>query len=245
MTKRSQLRTSLPMTSLRRIEANRRNALKSTGPTTDAGKRRARRNATRHGLTAEAVIDVLEDSKQYRAFEMLVTAEFDAQTAVERELVLRLANLFWRLRRAIAIETGLLQIQSDVIRDPNRQQLAPMQVSEQGCDAGFRFIGSMSITLQPDGPWNGQRHSDASSAQSNNPRNDSSYGAEMPQTATAFIARCFLRLANLDNGASDRLSRYESALWRQASQILFMLKLMRRQTRSEVWQPKPRGFSDR
>jgi hypothetical protein len=37
-----------------------------------------------------------------------VTVEFDAQTAVERELVLRLAGLQWRLRRATAIESGLL-----------------------------------------------------------------------------------------------------------------------------------------
>ncbi len=37
------------------------------------------------------------------------------------------------------------------------------------------------------------------------------------------LARCFLRLCNLPNYALDRLSRYESILWRQASQILFAL----------------------
>ena len=40
-----------PMTSFRQIEANRGNALRSTGPKTEAGKRRSRRNAVRHGLT--------------------------------------------------------------------------------------------------------------------------------------------------------------------------------------------------
>lgn len=231
------------MTSPRRIEANRRNALKSTGPTTDAGKRRSRRNAMRHGLTAEAVIDVLEDPREYRVFEMSITGEFDAQTAVERELVLRLANLLWRLRRAIAIETGLLQIQSDIMRDARPQQREPVELHEQGCDAGLRLIVSASAIRQPDATWNELRAGDASSAQSNSGQDDESRTAKMPQTATALIARCFLRLANLDNGAFDRLSRYEGALWRQASQILFMLKLMRRQARSEFWQPKPRGFS--
>ena len=44
------------MTSLKQIEANRRNALKSTGPRSENGKQRSRRNAVRHGLTAETTI---------------------------------------------------------------------------------------------------------------------------------------------------------------------------------------------
>ena len=66
----------------------------------------------RHGLTAETVIDALEDAEDYAAFEMAVTADYDAQSAVERELVLRLASLLWRLRRATAIESGLFKIQA-------------------------------------------------------------------------------------------------------------------------------------
>src|SRR6478752_2056719 len=100
------------MTSLRQIEANRRNARFSTGPVTDEGKRRSRQNALRHGLTAETVINVLEDAQDYAAFEMAVTADYDAPSAVERELVLRLASLLWRLRRATAIESGLFKIQA-------------------------------------------------------------------------------------------------------------------------------------
>jgi hypothetical protein len=78
------------MTSFRQIEANRRNAQLSTGPVTEEGKRRSRQNAVRHGLTAETVIDALEDAEDYAAFEMAITADYDAQSAVERELVLRL-----------------------------------------------------------------------------------------------------------------------------------------------------------
>jgi hypothetical protein len=109
------------MTSLKQIEANLRNALKSTGPTTETGKRRSRRNAMRHGLATETVVELLEDLKDYKAFEMSITAEFDAQTAVERELVLRLASVLWRLRRSSAIETGLLQIHSETIREPSKR----------------------------------------------------------------------------------------------------------------------------
>jgi len=53
------------MTSFRQIEANRRNARLSTGPTTEEGKSKSRRNAIRHGLTAETVIDALEDADDY------------------------------------------------------------------------------------------------------------------------------------------------------------------------------------
>jgi hypothetical protein len=114
------------MTSFRQIEANRRNAFKSTGPKTEAGKQVSRYNAVRHGLTAETVVCALEDAEDYRAFEAAVTADYDAQSAVERELVLRLASLLWRLRRATTIETGLFEIQAEHLRDYRQShQLLP------------------------------------------------------------------------------------------------------------------------
>ena len=97
------------MSSLKQIEANRRNALKSTGPTSTEGKERSRCNAVRHGLTAETIIADLEDAEDYQAFEAAIIADYDAQTAVERELVLRLASVLWRLRRAIGIESGIFE----------------------------------------------------------------------------------------------------------------------------------------
>src|SRR3974390_2935200 len=97
------------MSSLKQIVANRRNALKSTGPTTEEGKEHSRCNAVRHGLTAETVIADLEDAEDYQAFEAAVIADYDAQTAVERELVLRLASVLWRLRRASGIESGIFE----------------------------------------------------------------------------------------------------------------------------------------
>src|SRR3954470_7619680 len=112
------------MTSFRQIEANRRNALKSTGPTTLEGKQRSRCNAVRHGLTAETVIGALEDAEDYKAFEAAVIADYDAQSAVERELVLRLASLLWRIRRATTIETGLFEIQARHLLDFRRDREA-------------------------------------------------------------------------------------------------------------------------
>ena len=49
------------------------------------------------------MIGALEDAEDYKAFEAAIIADYDAESAVERELVLRLASLLWRLRRATTI----------------------------------------------------------------------------------------------------------------------------------------------
>jgi hypothetical protein len=95
--------------SFQQLEANRRNATRSTGLVTEAGKHRSRRNTVGHGLCSETVIGILEDIQDYRGFEAAIIADYDAETAVEGELVLRLASLLWRIRRATSIETSLLR----------------------------------------------------------------------------------------------------------------------------------------
>jgi hypothetical protein len=191
------------VTSLRQTEANRRNANKSTGPVTKAGKERSRCNAVRHGLTAETVIQPLEDAKDYKAFELSVTADFGPRTAVERELVLRLAGLLWRLRRATAIETGLLQTRS-CNGGPAEQDGARFWQSTKGTVVRMR-------ELEP----------------TTNPDSDHNIKAT-PEGINAEIAARFLALNRADGGAFERLNRYETALWRQVGQLLITLEFMRR-----------------
>jgi hypothetical protein len=50
-----------------------------------------------------------------------IIADYNVQSAVERELVLRLASVLWRLRRTTTMETGLLQIQADHLLDLKRE----------------------------------------------------------------------------------------------------------------------------
>ncbi len=212
------------MTSFRQWQANRNNARKSTGPTTEEGKQQSRCNAVRHGLTAETVIGALEDAEDYKAFEAAIIADYDAQSAVERELVLRLASALWRLRRATAMETGLFEIQAENL-------------------SGFR----QSRKLQP-----ASRDVVYALFRPANPSSHGGDAASMPYTDTAeplshfdpeteepaadpslHLAQCFLRLANLPNYALDRLSRYEHTLWRQVAQILFALDNLNRRKPQE------------
>jgi hypothetical protein len=206
------------MTSFRQIEANRRNALKSTGPKTEAGKQASRCNAVRHGLTAETVLSALEDAEDYKAFEAAITADYDAQSAVERELVLRLASILWRLRRATTMETGLFEIQAQHLHD-YRQDSQLLSHSREVIHTMLRRAGSAS--------------GDAASlsALSNMPTLSHS-GMKADATAVEF-ARCFLRLANLPNFALDRLSRYEATLWRQVGRILHALETLDRRKPQE------------
>jgi hypothetical protein len=211
------------MTSFRQIEANRRNAIQSTGPSTEDGKRRSRRNAIRHGLCAETVIEIVEDIEDYRAFEAAVISDYDAQTAVERELVLRLASLLWRLRRATAIETDLFRIQAAILRD-RRNQTRSQGRPDRPQPMPFRVIET-AIPLRDESAdgWNDSdpRRADLQAARTFpiSPSRD---------IAPRDLAHCFQRLANLNDGVFERLGRYETTLWRQMVQIYFLLQSARR-----------------
>src|SRR6266536_2050438 len=125
------------MTSLKQIESNRRNALQSTGPKTENGKRRSRRNALRHGFTAETVLEPLENPEEYRTFEAAILSEYLPQTPVEQELVRRLASLFWRLRRATSIETGLLRMQTEILHAFRNSRQKTVETRGEGMPGRF------------------------------------------------------------------------------------------------------------
>ncbi|MCJ9706005.1 hypothetical protein [Bradyrhizobium sp. SHOUNA76] len=98
------------MTSVRQIEANRRNATRSTGPKTAGGKTRSSRNALRHGLARSAVSDPAEAAN----LAVAITSRLGHQVSPEAAMALarsKLARLQIRsLRQAMlaALLTGPL-----------------------------------------------------------------------------------------------------------------------------------------
>src|SRR5262249_57776208 len=87
-------------------------------------RRRSRRRAWRDGLADQTVVQNFEHVRAYRALERALVGSIDPRSVIELALVHRLASLLWRLRRASAIETGLFEIQGDLLlarqQDPSR-----------------------------------------------------------------------------------------------------------------------------
>lgn len=100
------------MTSLRRIYANRRNAQRSTGPKTAAGKARSARNGRRHGLT----LPVWTDPELVRMIEPLMHAiagrgaSAARKEAAARVVVAHVQVLRVRRRRKRLIAASVLDV---------------------------------------------------------------------------------------------------------------------------------------
>jgi hypothetical protein len=175
--------------------------------------RRSRRRAWRDGLAAQTVIETLEDVRSYRSFERAIITSFCPRSVIELELVYRLASLFWRLRRASAIETGLFEIQGELL-------LARRLDPSCGIQTSTRANGYQKVAGS-----NG-RHDPRTSDQE--PPSTSIRPRLRPLSNHRAIAQCFLRLSNLDSTLLDRVGSYESRLWRQAAQTMWTLEDMRR-----------------
>jgi len=94
-------------TSAKQVAANRRNALRSTGPRTPEGKRASKLNAVKHGLRAnEVVIPGQEDPAEFEEFVRGFYDDLRPLGSTESSYVNDLAIAEWRLRRARRVELG-------------------------------------------------------------------------------------------------------------------------------------------
>ena len=110
--------------SARKIEANRKNALKSTGPKTPRGKVSSGRNAIKHGLFSRQGMDFIshgEDPTEYAAVLNGLRAQYQPTGAAEELEVERLALCWWRLKRAWRYENAMNRV---ALRDFGRRELA-------------------------------------------------------------------------------------------------------------------------
>lgn len=98
------------MISEKQLEANRRNAQRSTGPKTDEGKAHSSRNNLRHGLTGQISLLPTEDRAAHDAFCNELSDSLKPETPMERQFALSVAEDSWRLNRARAIENNMFAL---------------------------------------------------------------------------------------------------------------------------------------
>src|SRR6266853_2371668 len=98
------------MISDKQLAANRNNALLSTGPKTEEGRKRSRMNALRHGLTGQVTTMTDEDRAAHEQFCQALIRSLAPEGAMETQLAQRIATDSWRLNRASAIEDNLFAL---------------------------------------------------------------------------------------------------------------------------------------
>ena len=144
------------MATKRQIAANRRNARRSTGPRSAAGKAASSANALRHGLAAaRAVVLPDEDGEAYERLRQGVIADLDPAGALQEALAQRIVVLLWRLDRAARLEAELFvhgrlavqrkEVVASAVRESAAAGLAAMLGEADGARREARFQAKRAI----------------------------------------------------------------------------------------------------
>src|SRR6266700_43698 len=107
----------------RKLQANRKNAKKSTGPKTPRGKAFSQRNAVKHGLFAMHIMDfdvLREDPQQYEELLQGLREQYRPIGQAEELEVERAALCWWRLKRVWRYENVTNRV---ALRDIGRIEL--------------------------------------------------------------------------------------------------------------------------
>ena len=89
------------------INANRKNAESSTGPTSEAGKARASLNAVKTGLTARTMLLSATDAPIYQKHVDRLFAKYSPANEDEHGLVQTIADTEWRILQIAPIEAAV------------------------------------------------------------------------------------------------------------------------------------------
>ena len=206
------------MTSEKQIRANRRNALKSTGPKTPEGKATVRLNARTHGLRSQEILLPGEDEDALKGLNENLRAELQPVGELENLLVDGIVAAHWRLRRLRRVEAGifawehygeLLERAQDEAKTYERSSLEDFMENQYG--------PSERITDE-------RKHQEAlAEAQEMKAKRNAE---------TATLGRAFIRDADKAN-AFSKLSRYETAIERGLYKALHELQRLQAARRTE------------
>jgi hypothetical protein len=99
------------MSSQLKKDTARANGAKSRGPKTPEGQARSSANSRQHGLTARTLLLPGESVEDFQLLLADYVDQFHPATGVEMDLVEAMASARWRIRRLLAMETNLFDIE--------------------------------------------------------------------------------------------------------------------------------------
>ncbi len=205
------------MTSDKQADANRRNALKSTGPKRPEGKDAVRLNALKHGLLSQEVVLPGEDEAALKELSEQALAELRPVGVLEIVCVERIIAAVWRLRRLRQVEAGIFE--SELYQELEERAQQEASSYEKGLVDQVLEETSGEITITDE-----QKHREALS------RAQEMQAKQHAETVT--LGRTFIRDANEAN-AFSKLSRYEVALDRSLYRALHELQRLQAARRAE------------
>ena len=130
------------------LEANRRNAQKSTGPKTEAGKANARFNARRHGLTGQFYCMSAQDQDAYQTFETNLLTDLKPVGHYENQIAISIIQDHWRMNRSRATEFNLYgrghDQRADSVDAPNENTHAATTMAET-CRDDHRIFANIAL----------------------------------------------------------------------------------------------------
>ncbi len=124
-----------------KIEASRNqlNALKSTGPRSEEGKRIASLNAVKTGLTGRTVLLPSDDADAYRAHLAAYETEYRPAGLRETELVQSLADTQWRLQRIPGLEMAIYARGRHEFAEAHSEHPLPLRTSLIELDIHLKY----------------------------------------------------------------------------------------------------------
>lgn len=125
------------MATQKQIEANRRNAQKSTGPKTEAGKHNSKFNALKHGMTARVAVLPHEDRLSYEELRQATIESYRPASGAEMMLVDLIAINYWRLLRARRVETTTMDLHIRAYKARHGVSAAPSMDDDSGIATAF------------------------------------------------------------------------------------------------------------
>jgi hypothetical protein len=206
------------MTSDKQTEANRRNALKSTGPKTPEGKAAIRLNALKHGLLSQEILLPGEDEEALTELGEILTAELQPVGALENLLVARITAAVWRLRRLGRVEAGIFARALYAELAKRAMKEAHSHTLDKGYDEFHEYLPYASKTLDQ------EKCLEAISK--------AKEMAAVRDGETATLGQTFIRDADTSN-AFSKLSRYETAIERSLYKALHELQRLQAARRAD------------